>query len=139
MNLLIAILLGFTAQAQAQTADEIKTIITCKRFVEIPEVKMSVEVLQGGFTGMTQVKVSRAYPGYNTTSSYYVHTQPLPVDRMGAGTSYVGNGVILHTNFTTSPLEDGGHYATLQISEGGKVENSELSCKLNEQLYKELL
>ncbi|MGZ3722755.1 MAG: hypothetical protein ACXVA9_07495 [Bdellovibrionales bacterium] len=123
--------LGFQAQAKAQSvgADEIKTIITCERAQNVPDLGLSVEVRQGGLAALTEVQVSKFFLGHSTIAKYYVQQLPIRSKHLGSPIVYQGNGVTLSINFTSSPDAKGGHQGFLEVTEAsGDITTDELSC-----------
>jgi hypothetical protein len=126
MNLMIAILMSLSAQAQ--TGDMMKTVMTCVPTTLRPDVGMSVTVSTGGLAGLTQVRVRHFFLGRSSVETFIVQEQPVDTHKLGAPIVFEGNGIRLSANFTTAPLKDGGHIGHLVIDGQG---SDELSCKLN--------
>src|SRR5437764_1385437 len=97
MKTILALILASSFQAQARSAgaDEIKTIITCERAVNIPDLGLSVIVRQGGIAGLTEVQVRNFFIGHSSIAKYYVQQLPIEPKRMGSPLVYKGNGIVL--------------------------------------------
>ena len=116
--------------AQAQTADQIETIVTCSPLKRVMDLGIEVKVTQGGIAGLTELVVDRYFLGHTSHSTYYV--QELATQNVGSGIVFKGTEASLYTNFTTAPVYDGGHLSHLILTEAGKnPETIDLSCKPN--------
>lgn len=123
MHFIFAILMSMSAQAQ--TADQLNTVLKCQPVVLTPDMGLSVTVQQGGFAGLTQLTVRRFFLGHTKTEKFIVRESP--ASNVGGPIEYVGNGATLSVNFTTAPLKDGGHIGHLTLADQSTPE--ELSCK----------
>ena len=128
LTIAAAITLTQTARAEMRIgADRIYTVLKCHAAVATPDRGISVVITQGGFAGLTEMTVTHYYLGQSSEQKYVV-TQEMP-QQMGSPMRYVGTGVRLTVNFTTTPMNDGGHYAVLQRdSINGHYMPEELSC-----------
>lgn len=90
---------------------------------------MSVTVSEDLRKGTAKINVTRYYNDKAIVKTYAVKKEVSPA--IGGATSFVGSGARLTVNFTTTPLDDGGHASTLQLPT--KVKNrytlEKLSCQ----------
>jgi hypothetical protein len=107
-------------------ADEMRDVLNCRPAVLHPDLGMALSVSEGGFAGLTQITINRFFLGHHTTENFIVQRQEMDSHIVGAPVVYLGEGVRLAINFTTSPLKDGGQASTLTIN--GNSE--QLSCKV---------
>ncbi len=130
-NLLMICLAGFlitTTTEAAQPAfqagaDLFNEIIRCQPLVLQPDVEMSVSVETGELAGLTQIKISRAFPGHTSTQTYIVKPLTRPETQINEGITYSSSALRLTVNFNTN-------YGMLKIRENDSTSTTELSCEL---------
>lgn len=104
-KLMTALMVSLTASSvMAQGADMITVRYNCKPAVTSKSVTMTVQMLQGGLAGLTQIRVSRSTVKKKSVQTYIVkQDQPIP-GLAGGATVYRGqNGMSFSINQTTSP------------------------------------
>ena len=126
---LLSLVVGLSAHAQMP--DQFTKVMQCQPAKAVMDLGVSVTVQKGGFAGLTEVIVKRFFLGHTSSTTYIVNELPQNPTHMGAGLSYVGEGIELNTNFTTAQLPDGGHYAQLITEDANNSPSTEnLSCIL---------
>lgn len=127
-NLMMALLVSAAASSvMAQGADMITVRYNCKQAVASKKLTMNVQMLVGGFAGLTQIRVSKI-SGKKKTVETYIVKQDKPVPGLAGGaTVYRGqDGMSFSINQTTNPMMS--RKATL-VEEDGKA--TSLLCDLN--------
>lgn len=107
-------LTGVTANA-VYRPDMQYTTLKCIAAVARPDVTMSVEVIEGGFAGLTELRISRFFEGQGEVNSYIVEQVQQNPRVAGAPKIYINHAenVSLSVNFTSSPDQNGYNFATL--------------------------
>ena len=128
MKALITTLLALGIQAHATTGADIpETVMTCQPLINAAGLTEKITVETGGIAGLTYVEIHTYFSGHVGVKTYYVQeVQPTP-GIVGAPVEYVGKGIDLTANFTTAPMNNGGHIGHLSI--GGQ--ETDLSCTHN--------
>ncbi len=129
-NLFIALMVSATASTvMAQTADMITVRYNCKQAVPNKKVATKVQMLTGGFAGLTEIRVYKISKEKVTLDKYYVkQDKPIP-GLAGGATVYRGqDGMSFSINQTTNPMMS--RKATL-VEEDGKA--TALLCDLNKK------
>lgn len=127
-KLMIALLVSATASSvMAQSADMITVRYNCKQAVASKKLVMTVQILTGGFAGLTQIRVSKTISKKKSVETYIVkQDKPIP-GLAGGATVYRGqDGMSFSINQTTNPMMS--RKATL-VEEDGKT--TALLCDLN--------
>lgn len=127
LPLIAGLLIGTTTEAAQPAfqagADQFNEIIRCQPLALQPDVEMNVSVETGGFAGLTQIKVSRSFPGHTSTQTYIVKPLTRPESQINEGITYSSSALRLTVNFNTN-------YGLLKIRENGSTSTTELSCEL---------
>lgn len=129
-NLMIALMVSATTSAaMAQSADMITVRYNCKQAVASKKIVMNVQMLTGGFAGLTQIRVTKTIKEKKSVETYIVkQDKPIP-GLAGGATVYRGqDGMSFSINQTTNPMMS--RKATL-VEEDGKSTN--LLCDLNKK------
>ena len=129
---LIAIISSTSLTIQAMMPihpDEQRDILICNPLAKSPDLGLQVKLSQGGITGMTQLVVSRYYLGHSTESTYIVQKQASD-NRPGQALIYASRDARLTVHATTTPLEDGGNYSTLEVRTNNQIISEKLSCHI---------
>lgn len=132
LSVLVAMTLSKTAQAEIRIGlDQNRVIFRCEPNYTTSNRPMMVTVSEDRKSKTTEVVVTRYYLNQAFVNTYTVNQETS--DRMGAPTSFVGPGIRLTMNFTTTPLQDGGHYSTLQLQSKNpkRYTIEKLSCQTN--------
>lgn len=127
--LITSALFGLAANASSYP-DELYPVFNCNSIIEQSDSGTTVEVLEGGIAGVPQIRVTRYNVGHASTDTYFAHRLKQNPKRIGSPIVYEGRDVRLAMNFTSAPLEDGGHYSTLEVRHEDMVAIEELSCKI---------
>jgi len=129
LALMTTVALTQTARAEMRIGgDQTRPVLKCQPLALRPDAGMNLIVTEGGLAGLTQVTVSRFFLGHSTSTNYIVKQER--TGAIGSPLSYIGKGIRLTVNMTTSPLKDGGHYSTLQLSSANaRYMTEELSCQ----------
>lgn len=127
-NLMIALAVSATATSvSAQGADMITVRYNCKQAVASKKVEMNVQMLTGGFAGLTQVRVSKTVNEKKSVETYIVRQdKPIPGLAGGATVYRSKSGMSFSINQTTNPMM--ARKATL-VEEDGT--STKLLCELN--------
>jgi len=129
LTLAAAISLTQTARAEIRIgADQIYPFLKCQGVDNVPDRTVTVILTRGGIAGLTELTVTHSTFA-QVSSQKFVVTEKRS-NQVGGAINYVGAGVRLTVNFTTSPMNDGGHHAVLQRdSKNGRYMPEELSCQ----------
>src|SRR4051812_29038557 len=112
---LTAFLSIFASASLAQAADEYTLHLVCEQARMVPDASVTMELFEGGFTGLTTIQVTHFFLGHRNEETYVVQKQPMLPHIVGAPVIYQGEGIMFTINFTTAPQPDGKKHAHLEI------------------------
>ena len=123
---LMMALITLSTTAAFANGDMYKTTFQCGPAVLHPDLGMSLQVQEGGLSGIPRIEVTRFFLGHRQVDSYMA-PRTVETGRMGAPVVYQGQGLRFQINMTTAPSQDGTRVAYLTTKQYGQ---ETLKCKV---------
>jgi hypothetical protein len=107
-------------------ADQEYPIFSCLQTQVVPDNTASLQVITGGFAGLTRIKLSVSTFAGPRSENFYV--RPAAQADTPAG-HVIYNGKNISLDITSDQTEDGGRAAVLTVQQGQNVHTIEMTCK----------
>lgn len=107
-------------------ADQEYPIFSCLQTQLVPDNTASLQVITGGFAGMTRIKLSVSTFAGPRSENFYV--RPASQAETPAG-HVVYNGQNISLDISSDQATDGGRAATLTVQQGANTHSVQMTCK----------